>query len=196
MKRQAHGADAASSAHTNTSDPLAAWMSATSSEKTQRPLPRRRRPETEARLLWRNEHGDPQPGLPWPARAFSLNRPSLRYLTAGADNTIHLQYNFIAKLRVNTLITRGMFCVARYTHHTFTPIIKHLITTTANKHPGKMSFTDKNMRKSPLASSCAYRLGETTLDKAGEDIIIIGNTPQPQLQASWVARVWDFPRDC
>ena len=43
---------------------------------------------------------------------------------------------------VNTLI-------ARYTHHTFSPIIKHLITTTANKHPGKKSFIDKkNMRKS------------------------------------------------
>ena len=30
-----------------------------------------------------------------------------------------------------------MFCGAKYTHHTFTPIIKHLITTTAKKHPGK-----------------------------------------------------------
>ena len=47
---------------------------------------------------------------------------------------------------VNTLIARGMFCGAKYTHHTFTPIIKHLITT-ANKHPGKKSFIDKNMRK-------------------------------------------------
>ena len=46
---------------------------------------------------------------------------------------------------VNTLIARGMFCGAKYTHHTFTPIIKHLITTTANKHPGKKSFIDKNM---------------------------------------------------
>ena len=41
-----------------------------------------------------------------------------------------------------------MFCGAKYTHHTFIPIIKHLITTTANKHPGKKSFMDKNMRKS------------------------------------------------
>ena len=39
-----------------------------------------------------------------------------------------------------------MFCGAKYTHHTFTPIIKHLITTTANKHPGKKSFIDKNMK--------------------------------------------------
>ena len=36
-----------------------------------------------------------------------------------------------------------MFCGAKYTHHTFTPIIKHLIVTTANKHPGKKSFIDK-----------------------------------------------------
>ena len=41
-----------------------------------------------------------------------------------------------------------MFCGAKYAHHTFTPIIKHLITTTANKHPGKKSFIDKNVRKS------------------------------------------------
>ena len=31
---------------------------------------------------------------------------------------------------------RGMFCGAKYTHHTFTPIIKHHYITTANKHPG------------------------------------------------------------
>ena len=48
---------------------------------------------------------------------------------------------------VNTLIAQEMFCGAKYTHHTFAPIIKHLIPT-ANKHPGKKSFTDKNMRKS------------------------------------------------
>ena len=49
---------------------------------------------------------------------------------------------------VNTLIARGMFYGAKYIHHTFTSIIKHLITTTANKHRGKRSFIDKNMRKS------------------------------------------------
>ena len=49
---------------------------------------------------------------------------------------------------VNTLIARGMLSGAKYTHHTFTPVIKHLITTTANKHPGKKPFIDKNMRKS------------------------------------------------
>ena len=47
---------------------------------------------------------------------------------------------------VTTLIARGMFCGAKYTHHTFTPIIKHLITTTVNKHPGKKSFINKNMK--------------------------------------------------
>ena len=59
-----------------------------------------------------------------------------------------LFYNTTLLPSVNTLIARGMFCDARYTHHTLTPIIKHLITTTANKHPGKKSFIDKNMRKS------------------------------------------------
>ena len=39
-----------------------------------------------------------------------------------------------------------MFCGAKYTHHTFTPIIKHLITTTTNKQTGKKSFIDKNMK--------------------------------------------------
>ena len=45
---------------------------------------------------------------------------------------------------VNTLTARRMFCGAKYSHHIFTPIIKHLITTTANKHPGEKSFTDKS----------------------------------------------------
>ena len=49
--------------------------------------------------------------------------------------------------RVNTLIARGMFCGAKYTHDIFTPIRKHVITT-AKKNPGKKSFIDKNMRKS------------------------------------------------
>ena len=51
-----------------------------------------------------------------------------------------------------------MFCGAKYTHHTFTSIIKHKITTTANKHPGKKSFIDKNIKKIPLASSCVYHI--------------------------------------
>ena len=60
-------------------------------------------------------------------------------------NTI--QYNITLMPSVNTLIVRGIFCGAKYTHHTFTPVIKHLITTTANKHPGKKSFLDKNKKK-------------------------------------------------
>ena len=46
---------------------------------------------------------------------------------------------------VNT-IARGMICGAKDTHRTFTPIMTHYITTTANKHPGKKSLTDKNMK--------------------------------------------------
>ena len=59
-----------------------------------------------------------------------------------------IQYNITLLPSVNTLTARGMFCGAKYTHHTFTPIIKHIITTTANKHPDKKSYIDKNVRKS------------------------------------------------
>ena len=59
-----------------------------------------------------------------------------------------IQYNITLLPSANTLVARRMFCGAKYTRHTFTPIIKHLMTTTANKHPGKKSFIDKNMRKS------------------------------------------------
>ena len=59
-----------------------------------------------------------------------------------------IQYNFIAKCQYTV---RGMFCGAKYTHQSFTPIIKHLITT-ANKHinkksPGKKPSIDNNMIK-------------------------------------------------
>ena len=67
------------------------------------------------------------------------------FLQTGDNITIQYIYNITLLPSVNTLIARGMFCGAKYTHHTFTPIIKHLITTTANKHPGKKSFIDKNM---------------------------------------------------
>ena len=60
--------------------------------------------------------------------------------------TVTIQYNITLLPSVNTLIARGMFCGAKYTHHTFAPIIKHLITTIANKHPGKKSFIDENMK--------------------------------------------------
>ena len=59
-----------------------------------------------------------------------------------------IRYNITLLPSVNTLTARGMICGAKYTHHTFTPIIKHLITTTANKHSGKKSLIDNNMRKS------------------------------------------------
>ena len=59
---------------------------------------------------------------------------------------MNIQYNITLLPSVNTLIARGMFRSAKYTHHTFTPIIKHLITTKANKHPAKKSFIDKNMK--------------------------------------------------
>ena len=65
-----------------------------------------------------------------------------------------IQYNITLLPSVNTLIARGMFCGAKYTHHTFTPIIKHLITTTANKHPGKKSFIDKNMKNPTGIKMC------------------------------------------
>ena len=45
------------------------------------------------------------------------------------------QYNITFLPSVNTLIARVIFCSAKYTHHTFTPIIKHLITTTTATPP-------------------------------------------------------------
>ena len=62
----------------------------------------------------------------------------------GIATQYNIQYDITLLPSVNTLIARGMFCGVKYTHHTFTPIVKHLITT-ANKHPGKKSFIDKNM---------------------------------------------------
>ena len=63
-----------------------------------------------------------------------------------------ITYNITLLPSVSTLIAQGVFCGAKYTHHTFIPIIKHLITTTniknKNKNPGKRSFIDNNMRKS------------------------------------------------
>ena len=64
------------------------------------------------------------------------------------DSKQTIQYNITLMPSVNTLIAREMFCGAKVNNHTFTLIIKHLITTKGNKHPGKRSFIDKNMRKS------------------------------------------------
>ena len=44
-----------------------------------------------------------------------------------------LSYNITLLPSVYTMIARAVFCGAKYTHHTFTPIIKHLITTTAKQ---------------------------------------------------------------
>ena len=65
---------------------------------------------------------------------------------------------------VITLIARGVFCGAKYTHHTFTPTIKHIITTTANKHPGSYDYdvrikilinfvSTKNVRENEYSSA-------------------------------------------
>ena len=66
-------------------------------------------------------------------------------------NTI--QCNITLLSSVSTLIARGMFRGAKYTHHTVTPIIKHLIATTANKHPSKKSFIDKRCKCRPRERS-------------------------------------------
>ena len=64
----------------------------------------------------------------------------------GGGECAMTEYNTTLLPSVNTLTARGMFCGAKYTHHTFTPSTKHLITTAANKNPGKKAFTDKNMK--------------------------------------------------
>ena len=51
--------------------------------------------------------------------------------------------NFIAKPIPHCT---EMFCGARYIHHTFTPIAKHEITTTAGKRQGKKSLINKYIR--------------------------------------------------
>ena len=73
------------------------------------------------------------------------------WLSGGCGDHVSSPYLWAPALIQNNitllpLIARGMFCGAKYTHHTFTSIIKHKITTTANKHPGKKSFIDKNIK--------------------------------------------------
>ena len=81
-----------------------------------------------------------------PASCSGEAHPEQSERNVGQLRRFTIQYNITLLPSVNTLIARGMFCSAKYTHrHTFTPVIKHLITTTANKHPGKKSFIDKNM---------------------------------------------------
>ena len=82
-------------------------------------------------------------------------------------NTIQFYCNYTIQLywkSVNTLIAWGMFCDAKDTHsHTFTPIIKHLITTTAKKHPGEKSFTEKNM-KNPTGTGIKLCISHKTMN--------------------------------
>ena len=68
-----------------------------------------------------------------------------------------IQYNITLLPSVNTLIARGMVCGAKYSHHTFTPIIKHLLQQQINIMVKSHSYIYKNM-KIPLASSCAYHI--------------------------------------
>ena len=46
-----------------------------------------------------------------------------------------IQYNFIAKCQYTDCTRCVLWCQV----YSFTPTIKHLITTTANKHPGKIT---------------------------------------------------------
>ena len=62
-----------------------------------------------------------------------VSGPELQHTTEYTTSVMPtIQYSTTLLPSVNTLIARGMFCGAKYTHHKFTPIIKHLITT-ANK---------------------------------------------------------------
>ena len=55
-----------------------------------------------------------------------------------------IQYNFIAKCQY-TDCTRNVLWCQVHSSHIYSKL-KHLITTTANKHHCKKSFTDKNMK--------------------------------------------------
>ena len=66
--------------------------------------------------------------------------------------------NYNTTLLPNVItITVGMFCDAKYTHHTFMPIVKHQYsTTTANsKHLSKKSFINKYM-KNPMRNPSTH----------------------------------------
>ena len=90
-----------------------------------------------------------------PLRTCLYTKPYLFSFVPKSNFPYTIQYNLIAKCQYNCT---GMFCGAKYTHHTFTPIIKHhYITTTSNKHPGKNSFINKYMRN-PTDTSCVYHI--------------------------------------
>ena len=71
--------------------------------------------------------------------------PGLDPLTS-SYNTVRYNTTLLPSVSTTAL---GMFCGARYPHHTFTLIIKHEITTTANiSLLGKRSFINKLCEKS------------------------------------------------
>ena len=56
-------------------------------------------------------------------------------------------YNTTLLPSVNTLIARGMFCGAKYTHHTFTPITLIPLASITLTHP--RSYALKTLKTSP-----------------------------------------------
>ena len=89
----------------------------------------------------------------WLCAGFSCTSSSVT--SVSIPSTI-LGYNTTLLPSVNT-VARGMFCRAKYTHHTFTPIIKHYITK-ANKHPGKKWFIDKNINPTDIKLCISHKI--------------------------------------
>ena len=90
--------------------------------------------------MWQQERNELQvnPEIKF-ATAFKLCDGYIQFIVCLYSAYLYL-YNTTLLPSVNTLIARGMLCGAKYTHHTFTPIIKHLITTTANIKKYKKSW--------------------------------------------------------
>ena len=123
------------------------------------PWPCRCKPSKVLPPLWPQDQRSTKtaPGTGTTPRPLQLLTLYSLYNTTQYNTTLLPQYN-TTLLKECQYTAWGMFCDAKDTHsHTFTPIIKHLITTTAKKHPGEKSFTEKNM-KNPMASSCAYHI--------------------------------------
>ena len=123
------------------------------------PWPCRCKPSKVLPPLWPQDQRSTKtaPGTGTTPRPLQLLTWYSLYNTTQYNTTLLPQYN-TTLLKECQYTAWGMFCDAKDTHsHTFTPIIKHLITTTAKKHPGEKSFTEKNL-KTPMASSCAYHI--------------------------------------
>ena len=58
---------------------------------------------------------------------------------------MYVQYNITLLPSVN-IIAQGMFCGSKYTHHTFTPIIKNIKLQQQQINILVKSFIDKNMK--------------------------------------------------